>query len=138
MKSVVLKPGECREYSDTISQYLEKALQYSTGERTKEQILDQSYQGLVQCWVVFNDNQIVNLTTTEVLDYPNKRVLHIITSTGNDWEGHKQEHDELVQFAKSTDCSSITVYGRKGWERKLPVLGYEHVYSVFEYEIKGD
>ena len=138
MRSVVLMPDECRVEEAKIRPWIEAAMSYSAGERTVDQILELLYVGKAQCWVVLSGEDIVNVATTEIIDYPNKRVLHIITSTGIDWENHKQEHKELEDFAKALGCQSISVWGRRGWERKLHTLGYEHTYSVFEKKIQEE
>ena len=135
MKSIVLSPTECVESMDTIRTWVESSMVHSAGERTTEQILEQLTQGLIQCWVILDGDVMVNITLTEVLRYPNKMTLHIITSTGIDWESHKEEHRELESWAKELGCSSISVWGRRGWEKRLPAMGYEHVYSVFEKRI---
>lgn len=136
MKSVLLSPEECKTYTPALTEWVDKSMSHSSGERTVEQLLQLLYEGKAQCWCVLDDSDsIVNITTTEILDYPNKRVLHIITSTGIDWENHKQEHKQLEDFAKSIGCSSISVWGRKGWSRKLPSLGYEQTYVVFEKKL---
>ena len=135
MKSVLLKPEECREHTETIRKWVDVSMSFSSGERTVEQLLELLYEGKAQCWCVIDGESIVNVATTEILEYPNKKVLHIITSTGVDWEHHKQEHKHLEDFASMLGCQSISVWGRRGWERKLGDLGYEHTYSVFEKKL---
>lgn len=135
MKSILLKPEEVKYHLEEISQWIEKALKFSAGERTRESLMTALCEGKAQCWCVMNETEIVNVTVTEIIDFPNKRVLHIVTSAGQDWEDHKGEHSHLEEFAKMVSAESITVWGRKGWERKLPSIGYEHIYSVFEKKL---
>ena len=136
MKSIVLNPTECEQHKEQIRYWIDIAMQHSAGERTTDQLLEALYNGAAQCWCVLDGHFIQNITVTEIIDYPNKKVLHIITSTGIDWENHKQEHTHLEDFAKALGCASISVWGRRGWERKLPSLGYEQVYTVFEKKIQ--
>lgn len=135
MKTVLLKPEEIQEHKEDILQWIDRAKEHSAGERTVEDILDSLTTGRAQCWCILSDGKIINMTITEIIDYQNKRVLHIVFSAGDGWEGYKEEHTHLEDFAKSLGCVSITVWGRKGWEKVLPNFGYTHIYSVFERKL---
>lgn len=140
MKSFTLYPNEVANLTDTIGSWVDIAMDTGQGERTTTQILDAANQGKIQVWLTVDDTgQIVCVTTTEIIDYPNRRVCHIITCTGNPsfkWEDYKEQHEAVEQFAKEMDCSAVMIWGRPGWVRQLPKIGYEQTYVIMEKQLK--
>jgi hypothetical protein len=41
----------------------------------------------------------------------------------------------LKDHARHNGCSSVEVFGRKGWERVLKPHGYTHTYTTLELEL---
>jgi hypothetical protein len=143
-QSVMLSPQEVLRLWPTIEQDVAKALVHGIDELTPFDICRQALDGKIQVWLtVDTDKNIVCTTTTRFLSYPGTKALQIITCTGTGrrWEEFFHQHRAVEDFAKAQGCTSIQVWGRKGWSRRLNRLSsragnsYETLYYVFNMEI---
>ena len=64
---------------------------------------------------------------TEILVYPNKKILHVFLAGGDNGHGIEQitdMHDSAVTFAKENGCEGMTISGRAGWKKILASRGW--------------
>lgn len=143
-QSVMLSPQDVLHLWPTIEKDVAKALDHGIDELTTFDICRQALDGKIQVWLtVDQDKNIVCTTTTRFLSYPNAKVMQIITCTGagRKWVEFFHQHRAVEDFAKANGCSSIQVWGRRGWSRHLPKLksragkSYETLYYVYNMEI---
>lgn len=106
----------CREW-------IESALEYNGGTHDFIHIVDGVIGGNFQFWS--NDRCAV---ITEVIDYPNKRVLHVFLAGGS-LDGIRDLEDSAIEWSKSIGCSAFTLAGRKGWEKALKNDGWKNLYT---------
>lgn len=57
---------------------------------------------------------------TEIVAYPAGRRLVLFAAGGALEDGWEKLLASLEQWAKGHGCKGVDVYGRRGWERKLP------------------
>jgi len=65
---------------------------------------------------------------TEILVYPNKKILHVFLAGGDNGHGIEQitdMHDSAVTFAKENGCEGMTISGRAGWKKILATRGWK-------------
>ena len=143
-RSVLLSPNDVLRFWPQIEPDIAKALEHSVNELTAFDVCKQALDGRIHVWLIIdNQNQIVCTTTTRYLNYPGHKALQIITctATGRRWEEFYQHHQSLEDFAKQSGCSSIQIWGRKGWQRQLKKLKsragmkYQTLYYVYNLEI---
>lgn len=110
---------------------LRRALLYSNGERSLEDCLRLIEQNILIPLYIAEQFVFV-----EVHVYPQKNCLNISYTSGKDYLKHIDEILDVVKrLAKALDCSSITCYGRPGWEKVLARIGAKPVYTVLSLEV---
>ena len=74
---------------------------------------------------------------TEILVYPNKKILHVFLAGGAKGHGIDQitdMHDSAVEFAKRENCQGMTVSGRAGWKKILAERGWKQQFVTLAKE----
>jgi len=75
---------------------------------------------------------------TEILVYPNKKILHVFLAGGDNGHGIDQitdMHDSAVEFAKRENCQGMSVSGRAGWKKILASKGWEQKFVTLAKEL---
>lgn len=111
--------------------YVKRALDHSAGELDTRDLLQACADRDVQLWLVSTGPRIVGAVTTEIVQYPKKKHLRVITIAGSafpEWVG--MVDTVLGVWAKSLECDAMEAHVRKGFVQKLAPLGYKHLHSV--------
>jgi len=98
---------------DRCRKWLESALEYAGGTHEWSDIVDSVSTGRMQLWPAEKSGAI-----TEILCYPRKKVLHVFLAGGDMIELVNMIED-ASRWGVSQGCKSITMSGRKGWQRVL-------------------
>ncbi len=115
---------------DRVAPMLEKVPEYDA-----EVSINDTFKALVagkkQLWVI---EDFKGVLITEILG----DTCHLFNLAGEDvdrWLGVLL--DAVEDWAVTLGCTSMKLYGRKGWERvnRKNGYGYQHFYSVFKKEI---
>jgi hypothetical protein len=77
-----------------------------------------------------NDTWVV----TQIVDFPQKRVLEIFLVTG-DLDDAEALYDEVLQFGRERGCQIVRCYGRYGWTRKAREHGWTNGQRIFWKEL---
>ena len=136
-KVVLIQPGDLELVWDEVVPLIEAALKYSEGEVIPEDLVQPLKTGKMQLWVAMSDGVIAAMIT-EIVAYPRKRVLRVITIAGKDGRGMSRWYGflPLVEgFALSNNCSSLEAWTRKGMAKKLK--DWEHKYMVVTKDLKS-
>jgi hypothetical protein len=106
--------------------HIEAALEYSGGTHVYEDVEAAILSGRMQLWPGSK-----SMAVTEIVEYPRKRVLNCFLAAG--------DMDEIVDMISSAaawgraqGCESLTLSGRKGWERVLSPHGFKPVMLTME------
>ena len=108
------------------------------------QLFQKTMSGEVHIWVYLDENtQITAVLSTRFLHYENRKSLQIMTCGGavEDWDIWLDHNYVFENFCKNNGCSSIQIWGRKGWGRKLAQVtsqtgkSYKPLYYVYDMEI---
>ena len=95
-------------------------------------IVDGVMSGHMQLWSGAN-----GCAVTEILVYPNKKILHVFLAGGDQGHGIKQitdMHDDAVEWGKAQGCDGMTIAGRKGWQRVLESKGWKQQFTTLSKE----
>ena len=116
---------------------LRKAVARSKGRWSMESLYQSIVTGHQHLWVAFNtDKEIDGVGTTELVNYPHKRMLCIQflgCKNFNDWVWDMV--DKYNDWAKDNHCSGIEATAREGFWKWLKQDGYEKSYVVYEKRI---
>ena len=96
---------------DRHRKHIAAALEYAGGTHTLEDVRASVLDGSLQIWP-----GVHSVILTQVLQQPRKRVLHVFLA-GGDLAEIKQLVPTLYEFGRAVGCSTISLLGRKGWER---------------------
>lgn len=117
MKPTLYVVGGTGERPD-LSRYrrsIERALAYSGGTHTYEDVVDMIADGRAMLWAGPSA-----MCVTEIIEYPRKRVLNIFLA-GGDAPQTLAEMERLLPIvldhAKQQGCAYAMFSGRRGWER---------------------
>ena len=106
--------------------WIESALEYGGGTHTFEDVKCGIIAGTSQLWPAAN-----SCIVTEITKHPQKKVLHIFLG-GGDLEEIKSMQPDVIAWAKSQDCESLTMTGRKGWSKALADIGWKSQLVLLE------
>lgn len=106
-----------------------KALKIGGNSHNPADIWEAVREGRMQA---FQKGQSV--TVTEVMAYPQKRVMNVVLAVGN-MDEVLGLIPEMEDFAKQHGCSSIRMFGRKGWAKVLPNIGWKSPGVIYEKAI---
>ena len=109
--------------------HIEAALRHNSGTHAFEDIEKAVLSGEMQIWPTPN-----SCAVTEIAVYAKKKVLHVFLAAGDLGE-IVGGLDVAMAWAKAQGCDSISVAGRKGWERVLSGHGFEPVAVMLERQI---
>ena len=70
---------------------------------------------------------------TEIIVYPNKKVLHVFLAGGK-LEQITDMQDDVVKWAKAQGCKGMTLAGRKGWKKVFQDDGWKENHIFLEKE----
>ena len=136
-KVVLIQPGDLELVWDEVVPLIEAALKHSEGEVIPEDLIKPIKIGKMQLWVAMFKGSVIAAMITEIVVYPRKRVLRVITIAGKDGRGMSKWYGflPLVEgFALSNNCSSLEAWTRKGMVKKL--TDWEHKYMVITKDLK--
>lgn len=128
------------EYVDTcwnkIEPFMEKAVEYTYGRYTLNNIYDMAKEGDHQLWVAYDGNDFKAAVLTNLMNYPNRRVLCMGFCGGVELSEWKDPMLSLLRrYAKDMGCDSIEAFGRPGWANVFKNDGYQAKWITFELSI---
>ena len=122
---------------DRCSKFIEMGINHSQCELSTMDYYDRLVNQEMQLWVVYDEEkQIKCALTTEVIEYPRKKVCRIVSLGGRNLDEWVERWlDILERWAEENDCDSIETYCRKGFIKKLEKFGYSNTYVVLGKEL---
>jgi hypothetical protein len=116
----------CGEEPDWIKEfkrcepYIESALDYAHDTFNLQDIVDSMAVGDLQLWPGPNSAVI-----TQIVNYPQKKVIHVFLA-GGDMDEVKKLEEDLSIWGKHQGCKAVTLVGRPGWKKSfLKDIGYK-------------
>lgn len=114
---------------DANRKHIEAALGYSGGTHNFDDVKQAIIEGRMQLWPAPNSAAV-----TEIVEYARKKVIHVFLAGG--------QMDEVVggiesvaEWGRAQGCQSMTISGRKGWERILDKSGFRPVLVTMERKL---
>ena len=116
--------------------HIEAAVDHSEGELLAEDVYAPLCMGDMQLWVVVQDTAIVSSMITEIITYPRKRTLRVLSLGGRGLKKWYYLFKEVEKFALYQECDSIEAWARKGFEKMLP--DWKSSYQVLTKELREE
>ena len=135
MKTHLINAEDVLYIWDDVGPMLARIQEHSEGELETDDFLEQLMMGGMQLWISTEDKEIVMSAVTQIIQYPQKKILRVIAIAG---ENFKEVHDNCINmveaFAIKHECSALELWGRKGWKKMLP--DWNSKYIVFTKDLK--
>ena len=117
-----------------IEPLLQKAVDEGPKDFSTQDIYNFIKKEAMQCWIVHRKDQILLTVVTQILVYPQRKVLGVLylgarPHTLKYWVEHM---GTLKAYAKEHGCAAVRVVGRHGWAK---VYKPKFHLSMFELEI---
>ena len=119
---------------DEVSPLIEKALLHAEGELVPEDIKKHLGKGDLRLWVALENKDIIAAMVTEIIQYPRKKIVRIITLAGKDMSMWYDFLPMIEGYAIRNNCSSLEAWTRKGMTRKLK--DWKHSYDIITKDLK--
>ena len=113
---------------------IKKALRHAEGELQPEDIKKHLDSGDLRLWVALKDKDVIASMVTEIIQYPRKRIVRVITLAGKDMNLWYDFLPMVEGYAIRNGCSSLEAWTRRGMTRKLK--DWKHSYDVITKDLK--
>jgi len=113
---------------------IEKALLHAEGELMPEDIKKHLDSADLRLWVALKDKDVIASMVTEIIQYPRKKIVRVITLAGKDMSLWYDFLPMLEGYAIRHGCSSLEAWTRKGMTRKLK--DWKHSYDIITKDLK--
>lgn len=134
---LIVSPEDVEYVWEEVKPLIEKALSHAEGELLSEDVLNKIFEERQTLWVGMKDGEIFCSGVTEVITYPRKKILRVITfatKNGHDYKYWKGFEEVIEGFAVRRGCSALEAWTRKGLAKKLD---WDNEYSVITKDIKS-
>ena len=135
MKTHLISAEDVQYIWDDVGPMLHRIQEHSEGELETDDFLDHLMMGGMQLWISTEDKKIIMSAVTQIIEYPQKKILRVIAIAG---ENFKEVHDNCINmvesFAIKNQCSALELWGRKGWKKMLP--DWDSNYIVYTKDLK--
>lgn len=118
---------------DRIEGFIEKAAKYTYGRYTTDNIYDMVKEGDYQLWVAIDGTEFKGAVVTNIITYPQRKLLGMQFCGGEDLKLWKEPMLNLLKrFAKDVGCEGIESTGRPGWAKVFQNDGYKATWVTYE------
>ena len=118
-KIVLVSSDDVPYIWEKIHPHLESMEPHSEGALAPEDFYEAITNGDMQLWTAIKDNEIMASMVTQIVPYPRKRVLRIISIAGEEMDGWIKYLPLIEDWALSSGGTSLECWGRKGWLKIL-------------------
>lgn len=115
-----------------IGDLVDRALAVDDGKYNKESVYRQLINSAYQLWVVHSPQPIAFFITS-VIQADNGKELVVHWAAGERSDDWLPWFSGVERWAASIGCERVRIYGRKGWQKKMP--DYRAKYVVLEKKI---
>ena len=119
---------------DDASPLIEKALLHAEGELIPDDIKKHLDTSELRLRVALENKDVLASMVTEIVQYPRKKIVRVITLAGKDMSMWYDFLPMLEGYAIRNGCSSLEAWTRKGMTRKLK--DWKHSYDIITKDLK--
>ncbi len=117
---------------------LERALAYSDGENSIEDVLDRLMDARMQLWVARSGIDQLGFGVTEIDSYGQFTVCRIVLLVGEDFDLWVGVITGLERWALEQGCTALEWWGRPGFEKPMRQYGYTKRYVVMRKRLQDE
>lgn len=125
VKLVCVDPAHIDEMWPHVRDKIRAAIE-RTGLSSFADIESDVLSGMQLVWIAWDGKEVLAAATTQIVK-PLSKICVLTACSGYDRERWLPLFAEIEKYAENEGCSSMRIYGRKGWERVLTGYRAEHV-----------
>ena len=133
MKAQIVQPEDIAHIWEQVAPLLDRVKEHSEGEAEPDDFLEPLTHGDMQLWIFTEESSLHSAMITQIIVYPQKKILRVISMAGSEFEKLRQFNDMVESFAIKTGCTGLELWGRKGWKKLLP--DWESNYIVYTKDL---
>ena len=133
-KVVLVDPDDIQCVWDEVAPLMDVALKHSEGELLTEDLIEHLDNDDLRLWVAMKNDKVIAAMITEIITYPRKKILRVITLAGKDMDLWYDFLPSVEGYALSKQCSALEAWTRKGMTRKLK--DWRHSYDMITKDLK--
>ncbi len=119
-----------------VRDYLEPAVETANGRWTMEHLCAAVVMGNTQLWIACDDEKVWGCLTTEVTQYPAKKVLSMHFLGGEEFDQwYNLLLEQITRYSLDMGCDGIEGVARFGFWKYLQADGFEKTSAFYEKEI---
>ena len=134
IKASLVHPEDVAYIWEEVAPLLSKVSRHTEGELEPDDFLEPLTHGDMQLWMVSDQSKLEAAMITQFVEYPQKKILRIISLAGDDFEKIREFQTMVESFAIKTQCSALEMWGRKGWKKLLP--DWKDSYVVYTKDLR--
>ena len=134
MKARIIQPEDVAYVWEEVAPLLDTVKEHTEGELETDDFLEPLTHGDMQLWIATEGSTVHGVMVTQLIPYPQKKILRIISLAGDNFEELRDFQEMLEAFAVKTGCTALEMWGRKGWKKLLP--DWEDTYVVYTKDLK--
>ena len=86
LKAQIVQPEDIAYIWEEVAPLLERTKEHSEGEFETDDYLEPLTHGDMQLWIATEDNNMHSAMVTQIIPYPQKRILRVILIAGSDFK----------------------------------------------------
>ena len=140
---VLVEPEDTEEVWPHVSEGVQKAMVHSDSVMDGDDFVPELLDGKVRLWVFVSEKEIVGHMITELIRYPRKSFVRVLTMECKGGEKGMLGMELWSKFVPAVEeyammhgCAHLEAYTRKGMVRALEPKGWEHEYSIVTKQIE--
>ena len=134
MRAHLLAPEDVAYVWEEVVPLLARVAPHTEGELEPDDYIEPLTHGDMQLWVVIENKHVNAALVTQIVPYPQKKVLRLISLAGEDFQEIKDFLEMVEVFALKNECSALEMWGRKGWKKLLS--DWKDSYIVYTKDLK--
>ena len=134
LKAQIVQPEDVAYIWEEVAPLLNKVKEHTEGELETDDFLEPLTHGDMQLWIATEQSDVHAAMITEIIKYPQKKILRLISLAGKDFESIRGFQDMVESFAIKVGCAALEMWGRKGWKKLLP--DWKDTYIVYTKDLK--
>ena len=134
MKARIIQPEDVAYVWEEVAPLLDTVKEHTEGELETDDFLEPLTHGDMQLWIATEGSKVHGVMVTQLIPYPQKKILRIISLAGDNFEELREFQEMIEAFAVKTGCTALEMWGRKGWKKLLP--DWEDTYVVYTKDLK--
>ena len=134
IKAHLLAPEDVAYMWEEVVPLLARVAPHTEGEMEPDDYIEPLTHVDMQLWVVVENKRVIAALITQIIPYPQKKILRLISLAGEEFDKIKDFLDVVEAFAIKYECSALEMWGRKGWKKLLP--DWKDSYIVYTKDIR--